>query len=157
MDNIPDLAWVTDADSRFVLVNKAFGKAVGMAPKSLINHTCEVRFGEKKAKKFMKDDQRVMKDKRQMIIEETIVDSKKNNIWLETIKSPVLDESGKAVGTVGISRDITRHKRTEEELVFKTTLLEAQSEASIDGILVVESQAKVVSFNERMKEMWNVP
>ena len=157
IDNMPDMAWVTDADSRFILVNRAFGKAVGMAPKSLINHTYEICFGEDKAKRFKADDQNLIKEKKQMIIEEKIIDSKKNEVWLETIKSPILDESGKVVGTVGISRDISRHKRTEEELVFKTTLLEAQSEASIDGMLVVDSEAKVVSFNERMKEMWNVP
>lgn len=48
-------------------------------------------------------------------------------------------------------------KRAEEELSFKTTLLEAQSETSIDGILVVDNEGKTILFNKRFGEMWNIP
>jgi len=57
----------------------------------------------------------------------------------------------------GFFTDITEHKQTEEELVFKTTLLEAQSETSIDGILVVDSEGKSILFNKRFGRMWNIP
>jgi PAS domain-containing protein len=46
LNNIPDMAWVKDIESRFIAVNKAFGDAVEMDPESLINQTCEVCFGE---------------------------------------------------------------------------------------------------------------
>ena len=116
INNIPDMAWIKDANSRFIVVNSAFGEIVGMNPKSLIHETCEVCFGKQEAKKFQEDDQKVLQNKRQSIIEEQIVDSQNQMIWLETIKSPILDESGKAVGTVGIARDITKRKQAEEAL-----------------------------------------
>ncbi|GAF68942.1 unnamed protein product, partial [marine sediment metagenome] len=53
--------------------------------------------------------------------------------------------------------DITKRKHTEEELLFKTTLLEAQSETSIDGILVVDGKGKSLLFNKRFGQMWNIP
>jgi PAS domain S-box-containing protein len=116
INNIPDMAWIKDANSRFIVVNSAFGEIVGMNPKSLIHETCEVCFGKQEAKKFQEDDQKVLQNKRQSIIEEQIVDLQNQKIWLETIKSPILDESGKAVGTVGIARDITKRKQAEEAL-----------------------------------------
>ncbi len=116
INNIPDMAWLKDADSRFIVANSAFGKAVGMDPESLTNQTCEVCFGKEVAEKLWEDDQQVMKSRKQVIIEEKIIDSQKNEVWLETIKSPILDESGKATGTVGIARDISSHKQTEDEL-----------------------------------------
>jgi PAS domain S-box-containing protein len=116
INNIPDMAWVKDADSRFVAVNRAFGEAVEMEPESLINNTCEVCFGEEEAKKFREDDLKVMKGGKQEIYEEKVIDSQKNEIWLETIKSPILDESGNVIGTVGIARDITTRKKGEEAL-----------------------------------------
>lgn len=47
--------------------------------------------------------------------------------------------------------------RAEEELRFRTTLLEAQSEASIEGILVVSADGRMISFNRRFVEMWEIP
>ena len=58
---------------------------------------------------------------------------------------------------VGLFTDITKRKHTEEELLFKTTLLEAQSETSIDGILVVDGKGKSLLFNKRFGQMWNIP
>ncbi len=46
---------------------------------------------------------------------------------------------------------------TEEELRWKTTLLEAQLESSLDGILVVDNQGKKILQNRRMEEMWKNP
>jgi PAS domain S-box-containing protein len=64
---------------------------------------------------------------------------------------------GDMIYIIGVDRDITKRKRTEEELLFKTTLLEAQSETSIDGILVVDGEGKSLLFNKRFGQMWNIP
>ena len=53
--------------------------------------------------------------------------------------------------------DVTERKRAEEELRLQKTLLEAQSEASIDGILVVSDEGRMVSFNRCFVEMWEIP
>ncbi|HEX4350816.1 MAG TPA: response regulator, partial [Verrucomicrobiae bacterium] len=45
----------------------------------------------------------------------------------------------------------------EEELRWKTTLLEAQLESSPDGILVVDNHGKKILQNKRMEEMWKIP
>ena len=116
INNIPDMAWIKDENSRFIALNRAFGEAVGMDIASLIHQTCEICFGKERAKKFRKDDLEVMKGRRQKAIEENIIDSQNNRVWLETIKSPILNHSGKAIGTVGISRDISKRKRAEERL-----------------------------------------
>jgi PAS domain S-box-containing protein len=58
---------------------------------------------------------------------------------------------------VGFFTDITKRKKTEEELLFKTAILEAQSETSIDGILVVNNEGKSLLFNKRFGQMWNIP
>lgn len=54
-------------------------------------------------------------------------------------------------------REIEERKQAEEELLFKSTLLEAQSETTIDGILVVDDKGKSILFNKRFGEMWNIP
>lgn len=56
-----------------------------------------------------------------------------------------------------LKEEIFERRNIESELLFKTALLQAQSETSIDGILVVDGKGKVVSYNNRMREMWNIP
>ena len=125
INNIPDMAWLKDTDSRYIAANKAFCNSVGMDLELLINNTCKVCFDKEVAEKLQEDDRKVMESKGQMIFEEKIVDSLNNEIWLETIKSPILDESGKVTGTVGIARNIT--DRVLAELETKKAKEEAEA------------------------------
>ncbi|MFQ5611426.1 MAG: PAS domain S-box protein [Anaerolineae bacterium] len=54
-------------------------------------------------------------------------------------------------------RDITERKQAQEQLQFQKSLLESQSEAAIDGILVVSREREWLSFNRRFVEMWDIP
>jgi len=45
----------------------------------------------------------------------------------------------------------------KEDLQFKIFILEAQQEAALDGILVVDTNRRVVSFNKKFVEMWQIP
>ncbi|MBI3965005.1 MAG: PAS domain S-box protein [Chloroflexi bacterium] len=45
----------------------------------------------------------------------------------------------------------------DEQLRFQKALLEAQSEASLDGICVVSSDREIISTNRRFAEMWELP
>jgi PAS domain S-box-containing protein len=49
-----------------------------------------------------------------------------------------------------------QRKRLERELRLQKTLLEAQSEASIDGILVVSRDLRTIFFNRRFVELWQI-
>ncbi|GEM_PF-958392 len=53
--------------------------------------------------------------------------------------------------------NITERKRAEEELQFRNVLLSTQQEASLDGILVVDENARILSYNRRFVEMWGLP
>jgi two-component system NtrC family sensor kinase len=50
-----------------------------------------------------------------------------------------------------------QRKRAEETLRFQKSLLESQSEAAIDGILVVSRDGVMTSFNRRFTQMWDIP
>lgn len=76
----------------------------------------------------------------------------------DELKLKVKDRTAELESTVELlKKEISECKKMEEELQFKTALLEAQSQTSIDGLLVVDSEGNVISFNKRMKEMWCIP
>jgi len=67
------------------------------------------------------------------------------------------DQTGKAVGVVLVFRDQTKEHTAAAELLFKTMLMEAQSETSIDGILAVDNEGHSILFNKRFGEIWKIP
>ncbi|MBI3765095.1 MAG: PAS domain S-box protein, partial [Ignavibacteriales bacterium] len=77
--------------------------------------------------------------------------------WMEDRIVPLLDSTGEVNGFQGASRDITDRKHTEQELERSFSLLRATLESTADGILVVDSQGKIMSYNKKFVEMWRIP
>lgn len=54
-------------------------------------------------------------------------------------------------------RDMSAHKNAEEALLFRTALLEAQMETTIDGILVVDESGRVLLSNDQFRHCFDIP
>lgn len=88
-----------------------------------------------------------------------IVNRKKDGqLYIEEMTiSPVRSAAGELTNFVAVKQDITARKRAEEELRFKTALLEAQVENTIDGILAVDASEKIILSNNKLAMLWNIP
>ena len=56
-----------------------------------------------------------------------------------------------------LRREVAERTRAERGLRFQTTLLRAQNEAAVDGILAVSPEGGVLFANRRLAEMWSIP
>lgn len=56
-----------------------------------------------------------------------------------------------------LQQTVIQLKRTKEELNWKTALLEAQANSSIDGILVVDQQGRKILQNQRFVDLLKTP
>lgn len=72
------------------------------------------------------------------------------------INYQTIDYGGRKAA-ITIAQDITHRKRAEEDLRFKTALLEAQSETAIDGILAVDGSDRIILANRRFARMFTIP
>ncbi len=50
--------------------------------------------------------------------------------------------------------EVSQRKRAELELQWKTALLEAQVNSSIEGIMVIDNEKKHIIQNPRVNELW---
>jgi diguanylate cyclase (GGDEF)-like protein/PAS domain S-box-containing protein len=58
---------------------------------------------------------------------------------------------------IGILRDVTERRSMEAKLQFSNVLLTTEMDASLDGILVVDADRKVILSNRRFDEIWKTP
>ncbi|MCX6024465.1 MAG: PAS domain S-box protein, partial [Chloroflexi bacterium] len=65
-------------------------------------------------------------------------------------------QSGERRLFVGVLRDISERKQTELQIQFQRTLLECQSEAAPDGVLVVSNERQWLHVNRRFLDMWGI-
>ena len=80
-----------------------------------------------------------------------------STLWVELSVSFLRDQDGRATGILSVSRDISDRKKVEQTLAYRTMLLEAQSETSVDGILAVDNEGHVILSNKRFADMWKIP
>ncbi len=77
--------------------------------------------------------------------------------WMEHVCQAVIDKQGEFLGVRASNRDITIRKKAEEKLGNTLSLLSATLESTADGILVVDREGKITSFNQKFLQMWHIP
>lgn len=59
--------------------------------------------------------------------------------------------------TVDLQKENNERKKAEINLRFQKTLLEAQQDTSDEGILLVSPKGRIISYNRRFLDLWNIP
>jgi diguanylate cyclase (GGDEF)-like protein/PAS domain S-box-containing protein len=152
MNNIPDLIYVKDKNNRFIMVNKSMAKFFGKEPDELIGKTDFDIASEKSAKESFKDDTNIIKSKEPIIDKtEKIISSSGKEFWVSCSKIPWYDQNGKVMGTMGISRDITERKKSDEILLKKEKILfNSLMENMTDQIYFKDKQSRFLRINEAL-------
>jgi|GEM_PF-1316617 len=150
LDNIPDMAWLKNKDSRFIVVNKAFADFCGIEPEKIPGMNDSELWPEGCAAKYALDDQKVMASRKTERFCEKLSSLSGNTIWIEAIKAPIYNVSGDVIGTVGIARDVTIRKNAEE--VLKQSHDELEKIIKVRTVELERLNAEYKSAKERAEE-----
>lgn len=112
-----DAIYFKDKESRFLRASHCLIKRFGLKyPHEVIGKTDFHFFGVSHASAAYEDEQKVIRTGEPILDkEEREVWDDQSVTWAATTKLPLYDADGSIVGTYGISRDITKKKREEEE------------------------------------------
>lgn len=130
IDNLPDLIYVKDERSRFLINNHAQLAALGAhTQEEVLGRTDFDYFPEEIAAGFYADEQALFASGQPLLgREEYVLDEHGQKRWLSTTKVPLRDSQGRITGLVGIGRDITTHIQAEEALRRRGAQLQCLSD-----------------------------
>ena len=146
LDALPDAVFAKDNKSKFIIANHASASVMGETDKESLIGKSEADFQPPKvSEEILALDERVLLTGVASVNQEEKLLDVKTGIskWRMTTKVPIFDNKGIITGLVGISRDITQQKETEEAL-------RKVNEQLTSGITALEQNAHET---ERLSEM----
>jgi PAS domain S-box-containing protein len=153
IDNVPDTIYFKDLDSKFILINKAQAKLLGLKkPEDAIGKS-DFDFFEH-ARDAYNTEQEIIKTKKPIInrIYKHVVNGKSR--YLSDTKIPLTDNNGNCIGTVGITRDITDLKKAEITMLEHQSKFKALFDNAPLAIFRLDKDMKVVECNHRFRSMF---
>ena len=141
---------------RFISINQAFIKATGLKQEQIIGKLVNEVIPEPSLTLVLKKYKQAISEKQIVVWEETSTYPSGTVTGIVSI-APVYDSKGNCINLVGSVHDITKRKNAEELLKSKSAILEAQTNATIDGILIVNEHRKRVLINKRTLELFKPP
>jgi len=144
--NLPDLIYVKDVNSRFLLANKATAEAMQVPSGSdLFGKTDFDFFPKNLADGFFADEQNVLRTGRPLVgREEYFKEPNGQTKTLLTTKVPLRDAAGRTIGIIGIGRNITQLKAVETEL--RRTQKELEFKAAHDSLTSLFNRGAILDL-----------
>ncbi|MEZ5335142.1 MAG: PAS domain S-box protein [Methanolobus sp.] len=128
VDTAQDLVWLKDVNGAFLACNTRFESLYGAKEAEIAGNT-DYDFVDKETADFFRGmDKKAIESGGSIIFEELVTYADGHKEYLETIKSPVHDANGKLIGVLGVGRDVTQRKKSEEELKKASFSLENSSD-----------------------------
>jgi PAS domain S-box-containing protein len=155
MDNVPDHIYFKDTDSRFIRINKDHAKKFGLSnPTQATGKTDFDFFTEEHARPAFEDEQTIIRTGKPIVgIEEKETWPDGRETWVSTTKMPLRDKEGNIIGTFGVSRDITEHKRAEEALRKTEKKYRLLFEQNLIGVYHTTLEGDILDCNDAFINM----
>jgi PAS domain S-box-containing protein len=80
-----------------------------------------------------------------------------SQIWVRLSGRIIRDDEGEPLYYEGAAFDVTERLRVARELERLVSLQQATLESTADGILVVHTDGRIISYNRRFADMWRIP
>ena len=150
LDSVPAIIFYKDTEDRFVRVNKTMADSLKVQAKDILGKTTEELFPKEQAEQMKKDDQEVIisgKIKKSIIQPYTTPDGIK---FLSSDKIPYQDKKGKIIGVIGLAKDITEQRKSEQELQQNYQKTKRAMDATIETMSkIIEAKDPYTSSHQQ--------
>ncbi|MCX9154901.1 diguanylate cyclase [Niveibacterium sp. 24ML] len=149
LDSIADPVFAKDQAGRFIVCNPAFERLSGTTEAKLVGRTDHDLWERALADLYRTHDQVVMACGEARRNEEWIVYPEGRQVRVDTLKSPILDGSGKPIGLIGICHDIS----AAYEAALRLRQADAVFRNTAEGIVVTDAHQRILAVNPALIEI----
>jgi len=149
LSSISDFAYIFDRDGRFIYVNRALLELWGLKLEEAIGKNFfDLKYPAELAERLQRQIQQVFDTKKGLIDETPYTSPTGAGGYYEYIFRPVFDRRENVEAVAGSTRDITEHKRTENQLRLSEEHLRRLAET-----LETQVTARTVELEERNNDV----
>jgi PAS domain S-box-containing protein len=144
LDHSTAAIWVKDLQGRYILVNDAFLRALGLRPDDVIGKSTSELWPSYPVDDV---DESVLRTGQSLTRDDRVEGVDGPNTFI-TVRFPLRDASDQIVGVVGIATDISERTRVESALAEHQRLLETVIQACPDIVTVLDDRGRVHEISE---------
>lgn len=151
MDNIPDLIFFKDPESRFVRSNAAHLRALGAQTQQEIIGKSDLDYHEPNAARgFMRDEKQIIETGVPLLNQVEINPAPDGTArWFSTTKVPWRDTDGNIIGTLGVAHNITELKKKDEQLEASESLYRSLVQVMPQSVFRKDREGRFTFGNAR--------
>jgi len=141
VETMPQAVFRRDLQGRFTFANQTYCKYHGVKPEDIIGKTDFDLYPKEAAEKYWRDDLSIMeKGETVEILEESRPVGAEEKCYLQVIKTPLRDETGRIIGLQGMFWDVTEKKRAEDQIRRTTAeLARSREELRAKNLMMEEN------------------
>ncbi|HSV32307.1 MAG TPA: PAS domain-containing protein [Atribacteraceae bacterium] len=149
IETLPDTnIYFKDRSGRFLRVNQAQARTLGVNhPDQALGKTDHDFFTKEHVRWAKEDEDRVMRTGIPLVGRVERIGSAGEYRWVSTTKVPMRGMGGEIIGTMGITRDITSLKSTEEALRLRESQLWAIIDNQLGLIVLKDCEGRILIVN----------
>ncbi len=136
-----------DKKGRFTYASPSFCQLIDKSLDEILGKTDLELFPKHMADKYRDDDQKVLAAKQTFEDVEVHPNPAGGKMYVQVVKSPILDSKGNAIGIQVLFWDVTERKRTEIELRESEARKQAVFDAAMDCVVFLDQDGRIVEFN----------
>ena len=145
-------------DEEWISVNQAFCEITGYPRDEILQLNVEDLTHPDDAERSLNFIERIRcGDCPDYRIEKRFIRKDGRTIWVNFTVSVVRSAAKEPLYLVAFIEDITERREAQSEASRSLSLLRATLESTADGILVVDLNGKILSFNQKLADMWEIP
>ena len=145
-----------DLQGRFVFGNQRYCEAMGIKREDLVGKTDYDLFPKDMARKFTRDDRKVLSSGQVLHAVEEHQTPDGTSIYVEVLKGPVCDANGNTVGIQVMFWDVTEREQAQIELQYERYLLRTLLDNVPDAIYFKNAESEFVRISKGLAEKFGL-